>query len=476
MSRAASFLLAIMLWAALYLPFLGSSELRGEEGKRVMPATQMVDNGNYLVPYLGARPYVNKPPLINWLVAASFRAFGIRNEWAARLPSAILVLIVALLMVSFTRDVLGAAGSTIAAVSWLTMLEVVDKGRVIETDAINAAFFALALILWLTFWQRGRSPWLTFTIPWIFLGLGFLSKGPGLLLFFYCNVIAVCWQSGRLRDLLHPAHWIGVGIMLSIFAAWAIPFFLALRSQAVGQIWWHEFTAIFFGERGRSENWALNFPRGIAFFLPWILLLPFLRFRRINNPIQRQAARGLFWGSLLPFISVLLFPGSVPRYVLPLAAPLCYLLGLAITNDGFEWRLGNVRLSEPAIRLVVTCAILAEIIVLPIRATREARTHHVLKPTGAQIAAAIPANETLYAVDLPYAPYLFYLRMPVRYCSRVEELPENARFFLIQSRDLSKMEARPRWNDLQPTLLVHTDSFRSHDTMLFNVTSNRSIP
>src|SRR3982751_4507778 len=132
-SRAASVLLMIFLWAALYLPFLGSLELRGEEGKRVMPAVQMLNGGNYLVPHLGAHPYLNKPPLINWLVAGSFRTFGIRNEWSARLPSAISVLLVALVIVIVGRDALGAVGSTIAGVCWLTTLELIDKGRAIET-------------------------------------------------------------------------------------------------------------------------------------------------------------------------------------------------------------------------------------------------------------------------------------------------------------------------------------------------------
>ena len=43
MSRAVGFSIVIVLWAALYLPLLGALELRGEEGKRVMPAVQMLD-------------------------------------------------------------------------------------------------------------------------------------------------------------------------------------------------------------------------------------------------------------------------------------------------------------------------------------------------------------------------------------------------------------------------------------------------
>jgi 4-amino-4-deoxy-L-arabinose transferase-like glycosyltransferase len=78
----------IGIWAAAYLLNLGSTELRSEEGHRVMPAVQMLESGNYLVPYVGTEPYLRKPPLVNWIVAASFKLFGVRNEWAARLPSA----------------------------------------------------------------------------------------------------------------------------------------------------------------------------------------------------------------------------------------------------------------------------------------------------------------------------------------------------------------------------------------------------
>ncbi|HJX97775.1 MAG TPA: glycosyltransferase family 39 protein [Chthoniobacterales bacterium] len=466
----------ICLWAALYLPLLGLSELRGEEGKRVMPALQMLESGNYLVPYLGARPYFNKPPLINWIVAASFRVSGVRNEWTARLPSAISVLVVALVLVTIGRNSLGSAGSTIAAVSWLTMLEVISKGRTIDTDAISAAFFALALIFWLTFWQRDRSPWLIFTVPWIFLGLGFLTKGPGLLLFFYSIVIAVAWRTGRLRKLLHPAHWLGIALMLSIFAAWAVPFFRALGSESFGQIWRHELSAILFGEKGRSEHWALNFPRGIAYFLPWILLLPFIRFQKIDNPIEREIARGLFMGSVVPFVVVLFFPGSVPRYVLPLAAPLSWIVGIAAAHNAFEWRLKNFRFSPAVAKWTIAIAILGAIVAFPIRTALDAKGHQVLKPTAAQINALMPAGEPLYAVDLGYAPYLFYVRSPLHYPSTLEQLPADAHFLLIQSRDLPRMESNARWNAVQPKFLARTTFFRSHDMMLFRVNPSQPNP
>ena len=80
MSGARSLLLVIAIWAAIYLPGLGTLEIKGEEGRRILPAVTMLQTGNYLVPHVGSEPYFRKPPLVNWLVAASFKIFGIATN------------------------------------------------------------------------------------------------------------------------------------------------------------------------------------------------------------------------------------------------------------------------------------------------------------------------------------------------------------------------------------------------------------
>src|SRR4051794_10229936 len=87
MSRLPPWILVTAVWAAIYLPALGSFKIRGEEGGRILPEMAMLDSGNYLVPQVGADIYFSKPPLVNWLVGGSFKLFGIRNEWTARAPS-----------------------------------------------------------------------------------------------------------------------------------------------------------------------------------------------------------------------------------------------------------------------------------------------------------------------------------------------------------------------------------------------------
>src|SRR5204863_3033029 len=95
-SRLLAVAVVVVIWAVIYLPALGSIAIKGEEGRRILPAVRMLETGNYIVPQVGSNPYYRKPPLVNWLVVASFKFFGVRNEWTARLPSALSVLAVAI--------------------------------------------------------------------------------------------------------------------------------------------------------------------------------------------------------------------------------------------------------------------------------------------------------------------------------------------------------------------------------------------
>ena len=222
MSRAPAFAFVFLCWAAIYLPGLGSLEIKGEEGRRILPAVTMLETGNYLVPQVGSEPYFRKPPLVNWLVAGSFKLTGVRNEWSARLPSVLCVLLVAFAFLTVARSSLGPNGSLFAALIWLVNFGIIEKGRLIEIEALYVSLFGLALVCWLGWWQQRRSSWLTWTVPWIFLGLGLLAKGPLHLLFFYAVLVAVLHRAGELRKLLTPAHFLGLLIMTGIFAAWAV--------------------------------------------------------------------------------------------------------------------------------------------------------------------------------------------------------------------------------------------------------------
>jgi len=339
----------------------------------------------------------------------------------------------------------------------------------IEIEAIYCSLFAFALILWLAFWEQKHSPWLTFIVPWIFLGLGLLAKGPSHVLFFYLMLGAVLWRSRRLRDLTHPAHFIGVLVMVGILVAWLIPYFRALPSHSPLQAWSRETAVAFHGEEGRSEDWLLNFPRGFAYFLPWILLLPFIRLSKIADPVQRNVAYGLAWGSIIPFVVVLLIPGTLPRYILPLEAPFCWIVGAAVATEAFQWSIKGIGVPRALIFSFIAIGVIAAMVIFPLRSVTYLKRHERIKPIAAQINALLPSDERLYAIDPDFQPYLFYVRAPITYLTGLDELPADAHYFLIQPRHQLKFERDPRWAVLRPKLLAHTPSYRSKESLLFAI-------
>ena len=472
MSQRSALLLIVAVWAAIYLTSLGLFEIKGEEGRRILPGMAMLETGNYLVPQVGGEDYFRKPPLINWLVAASFRLFHVRNEWTARAPSVLCVLIVALAFVTVARRTLGPGGSLIAALIWLTNVGILQKGRLIEIEALYVSLCALALIFWLSWWREQRSPWLTWVVPWIFLGLGCLAKGPIHLFFFYAVVLAVLWQTKQWRLLLHPAHFLGIALMLGIFAAWAIPFMHASESGKVMNKWSSQFTGRVTGEIFNFIVWITVLPRALGHFLPWVLLTPLIRFHRFRDAMDGRIARGLLWGAVVPLVVVSLAPGSAPRYSLPSMAPFCWFMGMAFAENALaepawlKWTRGPLFRGVGA--LFVALAVAAGLIGYPLAAVAS-RHGQKVKNIADKINAVIPPNETLYAVDPNYQPFFFYMHSPVKYLSSVEELPWETRYFLVRPLHEQSAGQLQKWAPRQVHEVLRVKDYRKQTVIVFAV-------
>jgi 4-amino-4-deoxy-L-arabinose transferase-like glycosyltransferase len=470
MSRADSLCLVIACWAAIYLPGLGSLEIKGEEGRRILPAVTMLDTGNYLVPQVGSEPYYRKPPLVNWLVAASFKITGARNEWTARLPSALCILAVAIAFLTVARRSLGPNGSLIAALVWLVNFGTIEKGRLIEIEALYVSLFGLAFIFWLSWWQERRSSWLTWTVPWIFLGLGLLAKGPLHLLFFYAVVAAVLYRERKLRKLFSVHHIAGLLIMTGIFAAWAIPYWLAMRDANVAQNWSAQLTGRLTGDDFKLRSWLLNIPRGLAYFLPWILLLPLVAKTKWATNSDRDLARALGWGAALPFLLVNLLPGGLPRYAMPALVPACWLMAMTLAAENVRWR-GKIVEPKTRLRWVVSTAIAASVLLClyAVAVVPALERRSKVKPIAAQIDRRIPDSEPLYALDPDFQPFLFYVKSRLVYVNRLDEVPASARYLLLQpEREREVMESE-RWSPLHARPIERITDYRKRKIILARV-------
>lgn len=472
MSRAASLSIVFLCWAAIYLPGLGSLEIKGEEGRRILPAVTMLDTGNYLVPQVGSEPYYRKPPLINWLVAASFKITGQRNEWTARLPSALCVLAVALAFAGIARPSLGAKGSLMAALIWMVNFGMIEKGRLIEIEALYVSLFGLALVCWLSWRQQRRSPWLIWTVPWIFLGLGLLAKGPLHLFFFYAIVVAVLYSLGELRKFWHSAHLVGIVIMLGIFAAWAVPYWQAMHGANLAETWSGEFTGRLTPDDFKLRNWILNIPRSLVYFLPWTVLLVARPRWAVND--QQKVARAFALGCAIPFLIVNLLPGALPRYSMPLLVPACWLVTMMLTAEELRWPwrpAENNFALERRYRFVIVTALVAALglclyalAVIPVLQRRAK-----VKPIAAQIEALVPEPETLYAIDPDFQPFLFYMRRPLVYASRFDDVPVNARYLLVQPAKKEEAMKSERWSPFHATPVSSFTDYRKRTVILLKV-------
>jgi len=453
------------------LPALGSIAIKGEEGRRILPAVRMLETGNYIVPQVGSNPYYRKPPLVNWLVAASFKMFGVRNEWTARLPSAFSVLAVAVAFVTVAGASLGPRGSMTAALIWMTNIGMIEKGRLIEIESLYVSLCGLAIIFWLSFFLQKKSPWLIWLPASVFLGLGLLAKGPTHLVFFYGMVLAVLAYSKDWRLLVHPAHFVALAVMLGIAAAWAIPFVHSTASEVAMDKWSAQYTGRLKGIDFKFFSWIQNIPRGLIYFLPWVVLFPFARFSRFHDEGERRLARALSWGSAVPFLAVDLVPGAVARYSMPAIVPASWLLGMICAGNALQWPrhwMKDERVWARVVAGFVGLGLVIGAIGYPVTAI-VLKNRQQVKKAAAEINALVPRTETLYAVNPDYQPVFFYVKAPVQYVSYVKNLPRNVRYFLVRNENETEALAARKWAPQRARPIARVHDYSKREMVLFKV-------
>ena len=81
--------LVLLVAAACLFWGLGGPPIRdNNEALYADIAWAMARGGSWIIPHLDGVPYIEKPPLLYWLIALSFKAFGV-GTWQARLPDAL---------------------------------------------------------------------------------------------------------------------------------------------------------------------------------------------------------------------------------------------------------------------------------------------------------------------------------------------------------------------------------------------------
>lgn len=211
-------MLAFLLAAVLIFGLnLGGVALRDwDEGIAAQVSREIWrGNLNWLYPTIDSMPYLNKPPLVHWLIGLCFAAGGV-SELTARLVPAMLTATSVPLLYAIGRELFPPRLIAIfSALVYLTLLPVVRHGRLAMLDGAVLCFLLGAMWCLL----RSRRD-LRYTLG---AGIGFglicLTKGVMLgLLLAGVGCIFLVWDTPRL--LTSGYLWGGFAIGTLPVAVW----------------------------------------------------------------------------------------------------------------------------------------------------------------------------------------------------------------------------------------------------------------
>ena len=295
-----------------------------DEGRYAEIAREMFVLKDWLVPHLNLFPYLEKPPLVYWFTALSFKALGY-NELAARLPSAVSALGGLFLAYALGRVMWGPAAAFLSATVLATAAGYVALGRLLTLDMTLAFWVNLGIGLgYLALRQRQPRLW-----PWAYaaLALAVLTKGPVALIL--AGLVWGLWvviQGRPWRMLIQPWSWLLLAVLvLPWFAClqWRLPsyFRFFILEQNFGR---------FLTPALHPQPWYYFGPVLLGLLLPWTFLLPWAWWAPRRERDSDRVFLLIWAGVVLAFFS--LSRGKLAPYILPALLPLALLLGRRLAD------------------------------------------------------------------------------------------------------------------------------------------------
>ena len=401
------------------LPLIDRDEPRFAEASR-----EMIQRGNYIVPYFNNQLRLDKPPLTYWAQVASYRIFG-QNDFAARFPSGIAAALAALSIFVWGHRIGGEKLGWWAAIIFTLSLQTFVHAKAAVADMWLVLFVTLAHWAGYELFQRPtpRSEninqtsnikhqtlvlWLTFYLS---LALGFLAKGPiawtPLLTVVVIIIYTRDWQMLRRFKFA-----VGVALLLAVVALWGIPALIQTHG---------EFFSIGIGRHviGRSLTtmeghgassvgvylllWPFYFVTVFVSFFPWSIKLPLLTKTLWHH--RDRVDDYLFIGTAIIFVIFSLVSTKLPHYTLP-AFPLLALLLARHWQPAVEIR----RSSFTRIAITAACVWIGIALVVPPMVARFFPAFQLLQVSR----TSLQPNMQFAAVEFQEPSLVWYFRSGVQ--------------------------------------------------------------
>jgi 4-amino-4-deoxy-L-arabinose transferase-like glycosyltransferase len=323
-------LLLALAGGILFFAGLGRFPLiEPDEGRNAEVAREMLATGDFITPHYNGFAYLDKPAVYFWMVAGSFRLAGV-NEWAARLPSALMAFATMFLVWFLARRMLGNTPALRAGLIFAVAPLSIAFSRIVIFDMTLCFLVTLAMVIfWLA--QEGdfRRP-IFDVVFFAALGVAAITKGPVGFLLPLLSILAFAGLTGRFRDLKR-FRW---GIGLLVFLAAASPWFIAVSVRNPDfprYAFWDESLQRFAtGTSRRGGSIFYYVPIFLAGFFPWSFFLLYAglgrlrEWRKLRSERFRSIALLLAWAGVI-FVFFTLSRSKLPGYFLPAIVPLSIL-------------------------------------------------------------------------------------------------------------------------------------------------------
>ena len=348
----------ILLFAALYLGSAFSPALLDDaDSTHAEAAREMLVSADYVSLHVNGVRYLEKAPLVYWLVAFSYRLFGV-NEFAARFPTVVAMFLLVVLAVRWAKRAFGPRAGVYAGLFVSTTAGYYLFTRILIPEAILSLLIALCFYFFLTALDHSSRPWRWYA-GYACLALAVLTKGLVALVFVGLTatvyvLLAGIWR--RWREFHLPT-----GLLL--FFAIAAPWHLLAGFRNPHFFWFYfvnEHFLRFLGKRYPKDYnkipadlyWSLH----LVWLFPWSVYLPLmLRNLRLNltsfhqhdrEPSFGAHTRIVCWiwaGVVLTFFA---FSSNQEYYTLPAYLPILLVLAGATAEeealDKNNWRLVSI--------------------------------------------------------------------------------------------------------------------------------------
>lgn len=320
------FLAALLACCRFALPLLEPEESRYAELPR-----QMLESGSWIVPTLDGHAYLDKPPLLYWLVAATYQGLGV-SVLVARIVPTIAAAFAAWVVFRWVRQEMGQSAGILATAVLLLMPDFLYRGPQLTMNGLLAAATTASLAAGYAAIAKDRFRWGWWIVSAIWCGIGLLTKGPVAAALVGLPLVIVPLLD---RRLVRPGLLAIIGYAV-IAISIAGPWFVLMAQRHAGFIdyffWKHHVDRVV-NPFDHAKPWWYFLPQVLLGTLPWtpVLFLAAYRWLR-GRDIPSLALFGLMTG----VIGVALFSisGSKrPVYLVPVYPPMAVAVAVFLWHE-----------------------------------------------------------------------------------------------------------------------------------------------